>query len=548
METWCRDHGTPIPKCDWTTIEASLEKAGRLVDAINNTPRDSNNEKYKAAYDDFKRQTEEMWDLLTRDEALGGLGVHVEKWDERNGNGADPYKNAEQQLRDLEENKHLWINRGEFFIGANPFTPTGTDHPWMTAEEYWRFRAVHDAFGHAAIGSSFDRHGEYAAWLAHNAMYSGIGREAMSTEYHGVNTYLWYTGSPLPKEHWGIILPYELVRNVFDDEGNVVRKTRNGFRKSPHDGDGDGFYSPYPGAPDRTPIRRIPGRPGNARFRRPRTPGVNTSQRAIRALTRNERRNLRESVTRPHEDTSLRIDRPSDRKTDLEQHMRVDSPFMYEWWKLEEEERRKENQERMEQSGRRFMRPGDDGPIVPDVVSERASQTQGQTDRQLFAIDLANTLKMMATARDQQSIRDYLIRRARRINAIDMLPAKWNITKRRGSKGFARFQPGKNDPAKYKVPNPKSSPKEIAGHHAHRPHGKSILWPALYEHLRAKGYSKEKAARISNAAWNKKKLGMRTNTPTSVRGVVKCEEVLSPWDIVLAQEAERDSRDENRLP
>lgn len=31
-------------------------------------------------------------------------------------------------------------------------------------------------------------------------------------------------------------------------------------------------------------------------------------------------------------------------------------------------------------------------------------------------------------------------------------------------------------------------------------HGPSILWPEMYDALRKKGYSKEKAARISNAA------------------------------------------------
>lgn len=75
-------------------------------------------------------------------------------------------------------------------------------------------------------------------------------------------------------------------------------------------------------------------------------------------------------------------------------------------------------------------------------------------------------------------------------------------------------------------PNPKSTPKEIVGHHGHRSHGHSILWPALYEHLRRKGYSKEKAARISNAAWHKKRMGVPLNTPTSVMGLVKAGEIV----------------------
>lgn len=63
-------------------------------------------------------------------------------------------------------------------------------------------------------------------------------------------------------------------------------------------------------------------------------------------------------------------------------------------------------------------------------------------------------------------------------------------------------------------PNRKSTPKEIVGSHGHRSHGPSILWPALYEHLRAKGYSKRKAAMISNGMWRKK----HHLPPKSVKG------------------------------
>ena len=66
----------------------------------------------------------------------------------------------------------------------------------------------------------------------------------------------------------------------------------------------------------------------------------------------------------------------------------------------------------------------------------------------------------------------------------------------------------------YRIPNKRSTPKEIGGRHGHRPHGTSILWPALYEHLRKKGYSKRKAAMISNGQWRKK----RGLPPKSARG------------------------------
>lgn len=63
-------------------------------------------------------------------------------------------------------------------------------------------------------------------------------------------------------------------------------------------------------------------------------------------------------------------------------------------------------------------------------------------------------------------------------------------------------------------PNKKSTPLDIAGKHGHRPHGPSILSPRIYEHLRAKGYSKSKAAAISNAMFNKR----RGKPPKSVKG------------------------------
>lgn len=84
-------------------------------------------------------------------------------------------------------------------------------------------------------------------------------------------------------------------------------------------------------------------------------------------------------------------------------------------------------------------------------------------------------------------------------------------------------------------PNPKSTPKEIHGSHGHRSHGPSILWPAMYEHLRAKGMTKAKAAAISNSAWKKKRVGMKTNTPTSARGIIKavCPELSGDVDTLL---------------
>jgi hypothetical protein len=224
---WRAQHGIAEPKVDWDNVTCDLTKAKRITQAIEKKKRDPNNPEYKAAYADFKRQTDEMWDLVTRPVSTGGLGIAVEMWDERTEGRDDPYETAEAQALDLINNSHIYVNRGEFFIGNDPLSPTGTKHPFMTGPDYFRFRAVHDIFGHAGVGGGFDRHGEYEAWMHHSSMYQGVGQKAMSTEYHGVNSWLWERGGPMPEEHWGILLPDELIRTPFDEHGNVVRKSRD---------------------------------------------------------------------------------------------------------------------------------------------------------------------------------------------------------------------------------------------------------------------------------------------------------------------------------
>lgn len=87
--------------------------------------------------------------------------------------------------------------------------------------------------------------------------------------------------------------------------------------------------------------------------------------------------------------------------------------------------------------------------------------------------------------------------------------------------GFRRLDILEKRRGSDRMASPFSTPKEITGSHGHKPHGKSIRWPALYEHLRKKGMTKGKAAAISNAAWKKKRMGIPLNTPMSAVGVAK---------------------------
>jgi 2'-5' RNA ligase len=192
IDRWVADHGLPPLPDDVNQIPVDIAEADAVAKYFEDAPDASGDPRVRAAYEDFKRQSAEMYDYLTRPESEGGLGVTVDFTSE-----VDPYPTAAAQARDLAENHHVLMQSG--LGGAHEAT--------MTQQEYDRFRAVHDVFGHAGVGTGFDRHGEYEAWLTHAAMYTGAGRDAMSTEYHGVNSAAWTGEAGSPGTGKSLLLP-----------------------------------------------------------------------------------------------------------------------------------------------------------------------------------------------------------------------------------------------------------------------------------------------------------------------------------------------------
>jgi hypothetical protein len=124
-----------------------------------------------AAYAAFRRETLRQYAYLVGRAEFGGLGVKVGVMD------TDPYVNACAMFEDL---THRELKVFATAASSNP-------HPYLSDAENDMFRAVHDAFGHAAIGRGFNGHGEEAAWLKHSAMYSSLARRALTTETRGQN-------------------------------------------------------------------------------------------------------------------------------------------------------------------------------------------------------------------------------------------------------------------------------------------------------------------------------------------------------------------------
>jgi hypothetical protein len=124
-----------------------------------------------AAYDALAKEVGTQYDYLTKT-----LGVTVEV------TKTDPYPSVKEMVADVRDNHHLAVLS----------TETTGPHPYLTNEQNDQFRAVHDAFGHAATGRGFDRNGEQAAWTAHMQMFSPLAGQALTTETRGQNSTMIY--------------------------------------------------------------------------------------------------------------------------------------------------------------------------------------------------------------------------------------------------------------------------------------------------------------------------------------------------------------------
>ncbi len=121
-------------------------------------------------------QVRKCWNALIREVAFqySVLPVKVTPY----GDSFIPYKNSEEMMEDLLKKAHLYVYTG------------GETHPIFSRQENFKFRAVHDFFGHAAKGFTFGPRGEENAWIEHSKLFSPYARIALSTETRGQNSWV----------------------------------------------------------------------------------------------------------------------------------------------------------------------------------------------------------------------------------------------------------------------------------------------------------------------------------------------------------------------
>lgn len=174
-----------VPHLDFSKVVACPERGQRIAATYEAAPV------FDAtaipAYRAFIQETVRQFQFLTRPRRRGGLGVVVVVW------ARDPYPGARAMMDELRTHRRLRIYATE---------RCGNPHPYLSDRQNDMFRAVHDAFGHAAIGQGFDADGEEGAWLAHSHMYSPLARQAITTETRGQQNALLYgsqEGFPVQK-------------------------------------------------------------------------------------------------------------------------------------------------------------------------------------------------------------------------------------------------------------------------------------------------------------------------------------------------------------
>lgn len=191
--------GTAHREVPYSTVRLDPELGSAIADAYMGAP--DRDERAFAAYAALCSQTVQQYHFLIGRVEFGGLGVTVRVVDE------DPYPDAESMLAD--------VRRRRLLVYAS--AATGNPHPYLSDGVNDMFRAVHDAFGHAACGRGFDPHGEEAAWLIHRTLYTRLARRALATEIRGQTCALAFRGN-------GQFPPQKavLLDRRFDDPATVV--------------------------------------------------------------------------------------------------------------------------------------------------------------------------------------------------------------------------------------------------------------------------------------------------------------------------------------
>jgi len=209
------------PHETYTPLNPKLgEKLADFYDSAKSDPTDPAVQKsYRALADETLAQYKAMTDAGYTIEPFKGEG--------------EPYKNSDEAIADIRDNKHLYFLQTEKTYGAEGEAKTSANP--MLADSGIKidgqkllvndvFRAVHDFFGHGKEGYQFGPRGEFNAWRAHSEMFSPEAQGALAAETLAQNSWVNFGKQVRGKElalkdrpfaeQKAIIVPDELIQEA----------------------------------------------------------------------------------------------------------------------------------------------------------------------------------------------------------------------------------------------------------------------------------------------------------------------------------------------
>jgi hypothetical protein len=191
-----------MPIMDTPYIQVNPELGSQIARVYEGLQVRSDDPAVAQAYAAFAAEIEAQFDAAAR-------VIKIEPWTQE----GQPYATSAEMRADVFANNHIYV-----FEGGEP-------HPFLTAEQNWKFRAIHDIYGHAKTGFEFGPRGELNATRAHARMFSPAATPALVTETIGQNSWVNFSeanaGLPAEQRAFAVqkadLLPESLWAPLLDD-------------------------------------------------------------------------------------------------------------------------------------------------------------------------------------------------------------------------------------------------------------------------------------------------------------------------------------------
>jgi hypothetical protein len=162
-----------MPIHDTPYIQVNPELGSQIARTYEGLQARNDDPAVAQAYSAFAAEIEAQFDAASK-------VITIEPWTAE----GQPYADSAEMRADV------FTPRKETGLGHIYVFEGGEPHPFLTPEQNWKFRAIHDIYGHAKTVFEFGPRGELNATRAHAQMFSPAAIPALVTETIGQNSWV----------------------------------------------------------------------------------------------------------------------------------------------------------------------------------------------------------------------------------------------------------------------------------------------------------------------------------------------------------------------